>query len=223
MPAIERSSLHVEGNDDAHAIRHLLRRHGIECPIKGGKSPTNALEPHAPEIRCAGDKQAVLDAMQPAIQVSNGRSVGFVLDADAEPQDRWRSVCAQLSELGMKLPKDIPSEGFVDEAPVFRARVGVWLMPDNRQSGALEQFLQDLVDEQNALLPLAKTSTTNAKKKGASFPDVKRPKAVLHTWLAWQEKPGLPYGTAIRAKYFQHDSPAAQAFVGWYRNVFVGN
>ena len=45
-------------------------------------------------------------------------------------------------------------------------------------------------------------------------------KAVLHTWLAWQQVPGLPYGTAMRARYFRDDSPAAQAFVSWFRTVF---
>ena len=45
-------------------------------------------------------------------------------------------------------------------------------------------------------------------------------KAVLHTWLAWQEEPGLQYGTAMRARFFRDDSPAAQAFVTWFCAVF---
>ena len=39
--------------------------------------------------------------------------------------------------------------------------------------------------------------------------------------LAWQESPGLPYGTAIRARYFSHDSANALAFVEWFRRVFL--
>ena len=223
MPATERSSLHVEGNDDVHVVRHLLQRHGINCPVKGGVGSESDYSPNVPEIRRAGDVQAVLDAMRVAVQVSNGRSVGFVLDADAEPQDRWRAVCARLCWFDIELPDRIPTQGFVEDVPDFQARVGVWLMPDNRQSGALEHFLQGLVDENDALLPFAETSTTDAKKKGAKFVDSKRQKAVLHTWLAWQEDPGLPYGTAIGAKYFRHDSGAAQAFVRWYRSVFGGD
>ena len=102
----------------------------------------------------------------------------------------------------------------------YGARVGVWLMPDNRQSGALEQFLQGLVDENDLLLPVAESSTKKAKEKGASFPDSKESKAILHTWLAWQKQPGLPYGAAIGARYFRDDSPTAQAFVAWYKRVF---
>ena len=42
----------------------------------------------------------------------------------------------------------------------------------------------------------------------------------MHVWLAWQRKPGLPYGTAIKARYFRDDTPVALAFVEWYRRVF---
>lgn len=93
-------------------------------------------------------------------------------------------------------------------------------MPDNRRSGALEEFLQDLIDEDNGLLQVAMDSTETAKAVGAGFPESRKNKAVLHAWLAWQETPGLPYGSAIRAQYFRDDSPAAVAFVQWYRNVF---
>ncbi len=60
-------------------------------------------------------------------------------------------------------------------------------------------------------------------RQGAAFPEAKRLKAVLHTWLAWQERPGVPYGLAIKARYFGHDSPAARAFVEWFRRVFGAN
>ena len=30
----------------------------------------------------------------------------------------------------------------------------------------------------------------------------------------------MPYGTAIKARFFRDDSPAALAFVEWYKRVF---
>ena len=218
MPTIERSNLHVEGNDDMHVVKHLLLRHGIDCPIKG--RPADEVAANVPEITAAGSKDAVLDAIGTAVLVSNGRSVGFVLDADVEPRDRWRAVCGRLRGFELDLPDEIPPEGFVGDVAEFGARVGVWLMPDNQRTGALEHFLQDLVDTSDPLHPLAETSTAEAKESGATFPEVDRRKAVLHAWLAWQEEPGRPYGTAIRARYFRNDSPAALAFVEWYKRVF---
>ena len=218
MPTVERSSLHVEGTDDVHVVRHLLLRHGIDCPITGRLSDDFA--PNVPQIAAAGDVQAVLDAIGTAVPVSNGRSVGFVLDADVEPRDRWRAVCGRLREFGLNLPDTIPPGGFVDTVVEYRARVGVWLMPDNQRGGAVERFLEDLVDDADSLLPIAESSTAAAQTEGAKFPEAKHRKAVLHAWLAWQQEPGLPYGSAIYAKFFRDDSPAALAFVDWYRRLF---
>ena len=220
MSTVERSNLHVEGTNDVHVVHHLLFRHGIDCPVSGDRRQQHEFAPNVPEITPAGDKDAVLAAIGTAVPVSNGRSVGFVLDADDVPQNRWQAVCDKLREFGLELPDEIPNEGFVAEIEDYRARVGVWLMPDNQRAGALEHFLQDLVDDDNHLLHLAQTSTVGARERGAEFPEVDRPKAVLHTWLAWQKAPGLPYGAAIKARFFRDDSAAALAFVEWYRRVF---
>ena len=211
MSQNERPILRVEGKDDHHAIRHLLLRHGIDSLV---------IDIKGLEEEDAGGKNKLLAGMKAEVTTSNDKAIGFVLDADSAPEDCWRSVRARLKDIGLTLPDEIPEDGFVGYTATFQARVGVWLMPDNRRSGALEEFLQDLIDNGDALLQLAETSTTSAKGLGAAFPDARRPKAVLHTWLAWQKRPGVPYGTAIKARYFQHDSPAALAFVDWFQRVF---
>lgn len=220
MPAAERSKLHVEGINDVHVVKHLLLRHRIDCPTTGDGRPQQDFAPNVPEITAAGDKDAVLAAIGTAVPVSIGRSVGFVLDADAAPQDRWRAVRDRFRMIGLDVPALIPGDGFVADVDDFRARVGVWLMPNNQHEGALEEFLEGLVDDRDPILPLAETSTEEALKKGARFSGAKHRKAVLHAWLAWQQEPGLPYGAAINARYFLDDSPAALAFVEWYRRVF---
>ena len=70
------------------------------------------------------------------------------------------------------------------------------------------------------MFPHAEESSRRAKELGAGFSANDADKAALHTWLAWQEEPGLPYGTAMRARFFRDDSPAALAFVTWFRAVF---
>lgn len=93
-------------------------------------------------------------------------------------------------------------------------------MPDCRHSGALEDFLQDLIKEDDLLLPHAEESVSKAKQLGARYSDVNTGKAVLHTWLAWQEEPGRPYGVAIKARYFGTESVAAHESVAWFECVF---
>ena len=217
MPQPEASILWVEGKDDLHAIGHLLSRHGVDCE----QIPVAIKPPGGSEDEAAGGRDPLLEGMQTAVMTSTGRAAGFVLDADEVAQDRWRAVCGRLEGVGLTLPDEIPGSGYVGHAGAYQARVGVWLMPDNRRSGALEEFLQDLVDSRDSVFPIAEESTDLAKGRGAPFPDSQRRKAVLHAWLAWQERPGLPYGSAIRARYFRHDSPEALAFVEWFKSVFL--
>ena len=212
--SIPRSRLVVEGRDDEHAIRHLLVRHGIdydEAPVAGW----------FPSLTPAGGREKLLEGVTTTVSLSNGRAVGFVLDANSSPRDRWNAMVSRLRELDVETPEAIPPDGFVGESPTYRARVGVWLMPDNQQGGALEHFLKTLIRE-DPLIKHARDSTARARDFGARYPDDDNgvAKAVLHAWLAWQENPGLPYGSAIRARYFRHDSPVAERFVGWFRRVF---
>lgn len=211
----ERSRLHVEGKDDDHAIRHLLVRHGIDYD-------SNSWPPWLPSIRVAGSREELLAGVSTAVSLSNGRSVGFVLDANSSLQDRWNAMASRLRKLGLEMPDAIPPGGFVGESAAYHARVGVWLMPDNERDGALEHFLETLVAESDPLIEHARGATLQAKDLGARFADNDNAhrKAVLHAWLAWQENPGLPYGSAIRARYFRHDSPVAGRFVAWFREVF---
>ena len=211
----ERSKLRVEGTDDKHTILHLLIRHGID--FKQETCPA-----WVPWIEQAEDKDKLLLSVKVSVRTNTDRAVGFVLDADSSLQDRWRAMSSRLRDVGVDdVPEDIPPEGFVGESQKYRTRVGVWLMPDNQREGALEDFIRTLVEEADPLLPHARESTIQAKKlHGANYRDVDEKKAVLHAWLAWQEEPGLPYGTAIRARYFRQDSPVAERFVAWFRRVF---
>lgn len=95
-------------------------------------------------------------------------------------------------------------------------------MPDNqRDPGKLEDLLRTLVPTGDTLYEHAEHSTDEAVGRGAQFAENDRIKATLHCWLAWQESPGLPYGTAIKAKFLNTDSPAAQKFMGWFRQLYL--
>jgi hypothetical protein len=53
------------------------------------------------------------------------------------------------------------------------------------------------------------------------FPPVRRSKALIHTWLAWQEEPGSPMGQAIGKRDLDGSAPAAQRFVEWLRRLML--
>ena len=210
--SLEFPELYVEGEDDRHTIIHLLKRHGIE--LDRDKGPV--------VVKNVKNDQEVLKAMRTATKASTDRAVAFVLDTDRLLADRWKSVCDRLDNLQLQLPAAMPEDGFVQLSPVNNANIGVWIMPDNRTDGGqLEDLIRTLVPAQDTLLPHAQASTTAAQNLGAKFPAKNFRKALLHTWLSWQEKPGNSYGLAIKAEYFLHESDAAAKFVRWFKSVFA--
>jgi hypothetical protein len=212
MPgSLELPVLHVEGSDDVHTIINLLARHGITLDRDAG--PVRVQDERSDE--------GVLSAMETAPKLSTDRSVGFVLDANGAIVDRWRAVCGRLGAAGLELPPHAPAGGYVAESRTFKARVGVWIMPDNvTNTGRLEDFVRTLVPEGDVLMEPAQAATDQAVQLDRRFPPLDRLKAVLHCWLAWQEEPGRPFGTALTARYFRHDSDVALTFVDWFQRLF---
>jgi hypothetical protein len=167
-----------------------------------------------------GDCQTVLEGIETEILGAAPGTAGFVLDADSPIKDRWRAVSDRLKKVRLEPPPAPVPTGYIDTLDTLGLRVGVWLMPDNQHDGKLETFLQELIVSDDKLIQHARTATTAASEISQRFSDPDRIKAELHTWLAWQQEPGCRYGTAIRAKYFQHDTPAANAFVEWFRTLY---
>ncbi|HYG36132.1 MAG TPA: DUF3226 domain-containing protein, partial [Clostridia bacterium] len=99
-------------------------------------------------------------------------------------------------------------------------RVGLWLMPNNQTNGILEDFLRFLVPTPNPLLEHAQQSIDTIPNGHRSFTTNDEPKALIHTWLAWQQEPGRPFGTAITARYLDAGVPQATDFVNWLRQLF---
>ncbi len=214
---LERSRLHVEGTDDQNSLVHLLRRNGVDYhPDKFEDSPS-----HLPRFVQLRSVEKLLDGIETTVKTSTNRIVGFLLDADQPLANRWQSVSQRLKNVGVgDLPDSPPANGFIGESAQFKARVGVWLMPDNVRDGKLEDFLKTLIEEHDPLIVHAEASTQLAKEKGAAFSEIDKIKAIIHAWLAWQKEPGLPYGLAVKAKYFRHDSPTAAVFVEWFKTLY---
>jgi hypothetical protein len=174
-----------------------------------------------PRFEVVGGLEKLIAGIETAVKAGTNRIVGFVLDADAPRIDRWRQVHARLSNVDVDAPAaGPPAGGFIGESTRFKARVGVWLMPDNERDGKLEDFLSTLIRDGDPLIGHAQSSTDHARTLGATFSDADRIKAVIHAWLAWQHEPGKPYGQAVRAKYFEHDSAVAARFVAWFKSLY---
>lgn len=199
----------VEGRD-THAIIHLATAHGADF---------DAQDSFAPYVEEAGGFPRALEPFATALKAPGLQRVGLVLDADLSASDRWDSVRNRLASEGVVAPSRLPPEGWTGTSP-HGARAGVWLMPDNRSPGRLEELMAALIPATDPCWSHARAAAAQARALGAPFREIDLLKAELHTWLAWRERPGTPFGTAIRSRYLLCDTPEALAFVGWFMRLF---
>jgi len=191
----------VEGVDDEHVVRHLQRR----------KLPTVQFE-----ISAKGGIDNVLKAVGLEIKVSGRVALGILVDANNNLNNRWRAVSDRLKNVDIPAPAALPRAGaIIGEAP----RVGVWAMPDNRSPGALEDFVQQMIPDDDPVWPLARKFIGDIPEDERKFTSGKRSKAELRAWLATRETPGL-MGTAIGIGDLKTDGKLCIDFLKWLENLF---
>jgi hypothetical protein len=99
-----------------------------------------------------------------------------------------------------------------------KPRVGVWLMPDNRIDGKLEDFVAFLVQPNDTLWAYGIASIAGLPER--RFRDVDETKTRMHTWLAWQDEPGIQMSHAITKGLLRNENMATRHFLTWLHAVF---
>ena len=231
-----------EGPDDVAVFVAPVKRYGLPLSERGRDAPDKLV------IECPGGDAAVLrklrdiddedqwlldhvrTLLKPADLTGEDR-FGIVVDADhpkaADPDDgfrkRWVQVRENLRNLGYSdVPEEPDPAGTVVGANQSdRPWVGVWMMPDNRSPGKLEDFAQRPVKAgDQGLWDYAGQAATGAMSQGARFSPKDQAKAHFHTFLAWHEVPGVPMGLAVTKKFLDADSPDARSFVAWLCRLY---
>ena len=148
-------------------------------------------------------------------------NLGILLDSDSSIAARWTELKNLLKPFGYQIPDEPNLSGTVLISNQHSTRIGVWLMPDNSLNGMLEDFARILIPVNDTLLPVAERVLEEIElSKIAKFSNIHRSKALIHTWLAWQESPGTPMGQAITKSYLDHNHELCVAFVDWLNRLF---
>lgn len=199
-------TLIVEGRDDEQVIYQFCNARGIE-----NRSAFKVVVP--------GGVDEAISSLDVQLRAS-AEVVGIVVDADEAPLARWQQILGVVAVHGYSMPKEPGRGGFVCERPSpNRPKFGAWLMPDNQNAGALEEFLMSMIPKSDDLIGRARATVDEIPNAERRFPPNKTGKALVHTWLAWQEEPGTPLGLGITRKYFS-DSASGDDFEKWLRAPF---
>ena len=203
----------MEGGTDKRVVPYLMEANGVAWERDGRPVV------HIDDIGGVDEllKPGFLEA---ELRASGLEALGVIVDANGDAAARWNQVGARCASEFPQLPDEIP-QGGLSAVHGDGQRFGVWIMPDNRFSGMLEDFLVRLIPEDSEPLHrLAKESVAKAAAFDAPFKRTHRTKAEIHTWLAWQDEPGRQLHQAVDHRVLDPRRPESRPFVAWFRNLF---
>ncbi len=200
----------VEGVNDCHVVMALCEKHNL------------------PDVfgihECQGDK-GVLKRLNALINRSSPpQTVGIVLDVDSYKkhtlESRWQSVRDKLKQYDYDFPSIPDINGTIIAGIEDKPKLGFWFMPNNQDCGMLENFCAELAEQSS--LAFAQECVEQARSHGlTTFKEVHTSKAVIHTYLAWQDEPGYPLGKAISRQSLRSNNEIATKFTNWLNDLFT--
>lgn len=219
----------TEGKNDKYVFHHLLSHYHIAEGIIDFKEYDGI--------------EKMLRALPVQLRESGLERLGVVVDADDELTARWAALKHILINAGyLNLPdKPLPEGTIINEddptgiltedcdemitengAAIVQEglpTVGIWIMPDNKLPGMLEDFVSFLVPQDDPLWKKAQGCLAEIPEGQRKF-KTHLAKAHIHTWLAWQEEPGTPLGSAITKRYLDAGAEHAQRLMDWVKRLF---
>ena len=201
----------VEGQDDQHVIQNIWEKEYKE------KVPFDVQ-----------DKEGInnlIKAIPAEIKVSNREILGIVVDANGNLDKCWKKITCKIKE-GVKdlgVEEEIP----VPDCPIptgtiidcKEISIGIWLMPNNKECGELENFIMKMLPKNDLIWPSAKEYIQNIPKEDRKFDETKIEKAQIFAWLATRKKPGR-MGAAISVGDLTLDNELSKDFLKWLSDLF---
>ncbi len=194
----------VEGPNDKHVVRHLCNVHK-----------------EVPKF-CILDKEGIevlLEDIGSEILAPGRKAVGIIVDANDDLDARWRSVADRLQEENIEVPRTPKLTGTLIEGTSRIPRIGIWLMPNNTSPGELENFVSEMIPDDDPVWWLSKDYIDGIPEADRKFTEKKILRAKLYAWLATKEDP-RQMGAAIRAQDLHVDGTLSTTFASWLRQLF---
>lgn len=194
----------VEGNDDMHVIMALCQKFSINENFE--------------IIDCKGINK-LFSQIPIRLKQSGFETLGIIIDADTEIRKRWTALQDMFSKQQIILPDEIPSDGLI--LKTNNITIGIWIMPNNNLNGMLEDFISFLIPKDDNLLLIANQTLEAIEKKELNkYISSHKSKALIHSWLSWQEAPGTPMGLAVTKKFLTTEDENCNKLITWLTKIF---
>lgn len=178
------------------------------------------------EVKALGSKQGVRQALELHLNemASKVKIIGVIIDADQDVSSSWASIKSVIDSTNNYVaPMDIPLGGLILKPSVpDNPKVGVWIMPNNSNRGMLEDFMKEMIPQDDNLVGIVSNTLDDLESKGLQrYKAVHRSKAWIHTYLAWQDEPGNTLATAVDQNVLNPRAAIVKSFADWMRLLFA--
>jgi len=160
-------------------------------------------------------------------QLADGQIERLALIVDADRVEHGSGaektialVSDVVEEFGFQsTPKRLRTGGLLFSHTDGLSDLGLWVMPNNNDEGALEDWiLQSVHPDECALLDSARNSVASLAPQ--KFVPIRKSKAELATWLAWQDRPGEGAYYAVKGALLNDAAPLYIGLREWLARVF---
>ena len=145
------------------------------------------------------------------------RNLGVIVDANSDPHARYTSLRNRCLKWFPTIPEELDGRGLIVENPDGR-RFGAWIMPNNKDSGALETLLNELIS--NSRLYPRIDEFVDSVSSVEPIDDKHREKSLLYAWLAVQKPPTQDLNRAFEKGILDPMHTKLAAFVTWFLELY---
>jgi hypothetical protein len=195
----------VEGQNDRHFVYNLCQRLSFQPEF---------------DVESEANIQKAIFRFATELKGNRTQPLGLIVDADFSAEARKSEIIREIKDEFPVTIRDFTDEGLVVK-PENEQKFGIWIWPDNQKNGILEDLYLELVQDDDLLLKEANRVVENLPNIAPiRFKPQHKSKAIVHTWLAWQDNPGSPIGDSIKRSTINLERPVIQKFKTWLQNLY---
>ena len=212
----------VEGQDDKHMVWQLCKRDDSSfSATRSGHDMSVTLHSQSTAflISDKGSRSELIKSIRQEVITSRRQAVGILVDADDDSGKCWEAVVNGFSRTDAQLPSSPDPVGTIIPEQDYQPRIGIWLMPDNKSQGELEDFTLQMISPSDTVWPLSLSYVENIPESDRKFTSEKSDKAKLYAWLAARKDPGR-MGAAVSAGDLEVNGPLCRNFFTWLTRLF---
>lgn len=211
----------VEGRSDEAFFDALCEMHALKAKVRvapprilGGK---------------ANNKEGLLNLLPLQLeQLADGslERLALIVDADFPVTNglgfakTYKRVEDVLREYGFSPVKRAGVGGLLFSSSEDFHDIGLWIMPDNKNDGMLEDWVKAGIIGTEAALFARATNAVHSLPQ-PKFKPLHVVKAEVATWLAWQDAPGRGMEHAAKAGLLDQQSLQYKKLLSWLTHIFA--